>query len=161
MAKYIIEGQPIETQGDLTEAEIEQIAAELGGKQVKAPMPGAVQGAQAAAQIPLQTLSAPAPIPEAPGGFKQGILDPFRGGSQLVAEGLGMLGSKWGKSEAARMQESITAQEKEYKAGRAAAGEAGFDWARAGGNVLSPANLAALPAKGASNLYSLLKSGTC
>lgn len=157
MPVYNINGQRIRTSKDLTDAEIDEIAADLSPaaapSQAEAPI-----GSELASQIPTGGVQAPPARPEAPSGFRQGILDPFRGGAQAIAQGLGALGSEWGASEAKRMQESIDYTEAQYQAQRKAAGEEGFDAARLAGNVLSPANIVALPAKGASALYSLAKS---
>jgi hypothetical protein len=159
MPKYTINGQTIRTDKELTDAEIDEIAADLGGSTARQPAAGPVIGSEAAYQIPLQSVQAPAAQAPSPSSFRQGVLDPFRGGSQLVAEGLGTLGSEWGKSEAQRMQESINANEAAYQAQRKAAGETGMDVGRLAGNIVSPANLLALPAKGATKIASLLKAG--
>lgn len=156
MPVYNINGQRIRTDKDLSDAEIDEIAAELSTPAVS--QAGAPMGSELAAQIPTGGIQTPPARPEAPSGFRQGILDPFRGGAQLVAEGLGAVGSQWGASEAQRMQESLKAMEAQYQAQRKAAGEEGFDLARLAGNVLSPANIVALPAQGASKLYSLVKA---
>lgn len=156
MPVYNINGQRIRTDKDLSDAEIDEIAAELSTQAVS--QAGAPMGSELAAQIPTGGIQAPPARPEAPSGFRQGILDPFRGGAQLVAEGLGAAGSQWGASEAQRMQESLKATEAQYQAQRKAAGEEGFDLARLAGNILSPANIVALPAQGASKLYSLAKT---
>lgn len=140
MPTYTINGKRITTDKVLTETEIDEIAAELGtsspSAQAEAPM-----GASAASQIPTGGVQAPAMRTEAPSGFKQGLLDPFRGGSRLIAEGLGAMGSEYFKGEADRMSQSMRAQEAEYQQQRTAAGQEGFDTARLAGNVLNPANL--------------------
>lgn len=159
MPTYTINGKKIKTDRQLSDTEIDEIAADLGVGSVPVPQQGPVMGAAAASQIPGQSVSAPAAQVEAPSGIRQGLLDPFRGGAQLVAQGLGALGSTWGQTEAQRMQESIDAEEAAYRAQRQAAGETGMDWSRIAGNVLSPANIVSLPAQGASKLASLLKAG--
>jgi hypothetical protein len=140
MPTYTINGKRITTDKVLSETEIDEIAGELGtsapASQVPPPM-----GAQAAAQIPTGGIQAPMAQTEAPSGFMQGLLDPFRGGAQLVAKGLGALGSDYFKGEAQRMGESMQAQEAAYQQQRAAAGQEGFDASRLAGNVFNPANL--------------------
>jgi hypothetical protein len=140
MPTYTINGKRITTDKVLSETEIDEIAGELGTSappsQAAAPI-----GAQAAAQIPTGGVQAPMAQTEAPSGFRQGLLDPFRGGAQLIARGLGAMGSDYFKSEAQRMDESIRAQEAAYQQQRAAAGQEGFDASRLAGNVLNPANL--------------------
>lgn len=140
MPTYTINGKRITTDKVLTETEIDEIAAELGTSsppaQAEAPI-----GASAASQIPTGGMQAPQVQQEVPSGFKQGLLDPFRGGAQLVAKGLGALGSDYFKGEAARMGESMQAQEAAYQAQRAATGQEGFDTSRLMGNVINPANL--------------------
>ena len=157
MPTYTINGKKIKTDRPLSDTEIDEIAADLGvgaspAQQSATPPPSSNVGAL---QPSVPTAQQPEPI----SSFKQGILDPFRGGSQLVAQGMGLLGSSWGESEAKRMQESIDAQEAAYKAQRKAAGEEGLDWGRIAGNILSPANIVAVPAQGVSKLASLLKAG--
>jgi len=154
MAQYIeVNGEPVEFPDDMSDA---QIAAVLKGVTAKQPMPSS---SETALQIPTGGVQAPPAQIEAPSGFRQGLLDPFRGGSQLITKGMGALGSTWGAAEAQRMQESINAEEAAYQSQRKAAGQEGMDWARVAGNVLSPANIAALPAQAASKIYSILKAG--
>jgi hypothetical protein len=140
MPTYTINGKRITTDKVLTEAEIDEIAAELGTS-ASAPQVPPPMGAQIASQIPTGGVQAPMTQTEAPSGFKQGLLDPFRGGAQLIAEGLGAIGSDYFKSEAQRMDESKRAQEAEYQQQRLAAGQQGFDGSRLVGNVFNPANL--------------------
>lgn len=150
MPVYTISGQRIRTDKNLTDAEIDEIAAELS---VSAqPAVGASLGSEMATQIPTGGIQAPAARPEAPSGFRQGLLDPLRGGAQLIAKGLGALGSEYFQKEAQRMTESMTAEEKAYQAQRKAAGQEGFDAARLAGNIVNPASLlsgggATLPAQ--------------
>lgn len=154
MAQYIeVNGEPVEFPDDMSDA---QIADVLKGVTAKQPMPSS---SETALQIPTGGVQAPPAQIEAPSGFRQGLLDPFRGGSQLITKGMGALGSTWGAAEAQRMQESINAEEAAYQSQRKAAGQEGMDWARVAGNVLSPANIAALPAQAASKIYSILKAG--
>jgi len=140
MPTYTINGKRITTDKVLTDTEIDEIAADLGtsspSAQAEAPI-----GASAASQIPTGGVQAPTVRTEAPSGFKQGLLDPFRGGAQLIAKGLGAMGSDYFKGEADRMGESMRAQEAAYQQQRAAAGQEGFDTARLAGNVVNPANL--------------------
>ena len=155
MPTYTINGRRITTAKPLSEAEIDEIAADLGMQ--AAPQADAPIGSSMASQIPTGGIKAPAPQQEAPSGFKQGLLDPFRGGAQLVAEGLGAMGSDYFKGEAQRMKESMQAQEAGYQAQRAAAGQEGFDVSRLGGNILNPVNL--LPIAGATPFTKALSGG--
>lgn len=156
MPTYIINGKRVTTAKPLSDDEIEEIAADL-----EAPAPAAQSappiGSSMASQIPTGGVQAPAKPVEAPSGFKQGLLDPLRGGTQLVAEGLGALGSDYFKGESQRMKESLQAQEAQYQSQRAAAGEEGFDAARLGGNILNPVNL--LPVGGTTPLRKALAGG--
>ena len=150
MPVYTINGQRIRTNKDLSDAEIDEIAAELTAS--TKPETGAPMGSELAAQIPTGGMQAPAVRPEAPSGFRQGLLDPLRGGAQLVAKGLGALGSEYFQKEAQRMTESMAAEEKAYQAQRKAAGQEGFDAARLAGNIVNPVSLlsgggATLPAQ--------------
>lgn len=156
MPVYNINGQRIRTDKELSDAEIDEIAGELGTSAPPSQVPPPI-GAQAAAKIPTGGIQAPMAQPEAPSGFMQGLLDPFRGGAQLVAQGLGALGSDYFKSEAQRMGESVQAQEAAYQQQRAAAGQEGLDASRLAGNVLNPANL--LGGFGATPFRQALSSG--
>lgn len=84
-------------------------------------------------------------------GFLMGVKDPISGGAQMLPRGLAYATSLGGsrpnpvsrffESEAQRVDEMVRAEEAAYQQQRAARGDTGFDWARLGGNVLSPANL--------------------
>jgi hypothetical protein len=156
MPTYTINGKRITTDKVLSETEIDEIAAELGTSALP-PQAALPIGAQAASQIPTGDFQAPAVQQEAPSGFKQGLLDPFRGGAQLVAKGLGAMGSDYFKGEAQRMGESMQAQEAAYQQQRVAAGQEGFDASRLAGNVFNPANL--LGGFGATPFRQALSSG--
>lgn len=155
MPVYTINGQRIRTDKDLSDAEIDEIAAELSTAQ--APAASAPIGSSMAAQIPTGGVQAPAARPAAPSGFKQGLLDPFRGGAQLISSALGGLGSEYFQKEAQRMTESMTAEEQAYQAQRKAAGEEGFDTARLAGNIVNPVNL--LSAGGATVPSQAIRTG--
>lgn len=86
-----------------------------------------------------------------------GMADPIHGGAQLLTnmlpDGLVQAGNKvnnWIADKTgmvARLPEggvdqAVRQREADYQARRTAAGETGADWARIGGNVLSPANIA-------------------
>lgn len=156
MPTYTINGKRITTDKVLSEAEIDEIAAEVGTKAPPVQSAPAV-GSSLANQIPTGGVQAPSVQQTAPSGFKQGLLDPFRGGAQLVAKTLGGMGSDYFKGEAARMDESLKAQEAQYQAERAAAGQEGFDTSRLFGNILNPANL--LPVGGATPFTKALTTG--
>lgn len=156
MPTYTINGKRITTDKVLSEAEIDEIAAEVGTKAPPVQSAPAV-GSSLANQIPTGGVQAPSVQQTAPSGFKQGLLDPFRGGAQLIAKTLGGMGSDYFKGEAARMDESLKAQEAQYQAERAAAGQEGFDTSRLFGNILNPANL--LPVGGATPFTKALTTG--
>lgn len=137
MAQVIeFNGELVEFPDEMSDAEI---AAVLQGSTT--PQPGPVIGAPQAAQIPGQSMKAPQPMAPAPSGFRQGLLDPIRGGAQLISKGLGAMGSDYFAGEAQRMTESITEEEKAYQEQRKAAGETGFDAARLAGNIVNPVSL--------------------
>jgi hypothetical protein len=85
-------------------------------------------------------------------GVLMGMKDPISAGAQMLPRGLeymtsigGMFPnevSKFFGSEAKRVDEMVKGEEQAYQEQRKAKGEEGFDWARMGGNVVSPANLA-------------------
>lgn len=156
MPTYTINGKRITTDKVLSETEIDEIAGELGTSSSASRAEPAI-GSAAANLIPTGGVTAPPVQQEAPSGFKQGLLDPFRGGAQLVAQGLGALGSDYFKGEAQRMGESVRAQEEEYQKQRAAAGQEGFDVSRLVGNIVNPANL--LPAGGTTVFNKALATG--
>lgn len=89
--------------------------------------------------------------------FGQGLRDPIDAGAQLLTkmlpEGIVQGGNKlnnWladktgmvGKLPDGGVDQQVREQEKSYQQARQATGQDGIDWARLGGNVLSPANLA-------------------
>ena len=156
MPTYTINGKRITTDKVLSETEIDEIAGELGTPPPAAQVVPAI-GASAANLIPTGGVSAPPAQQPPPSSFVQGLLDPFRGGAQLVAKGLGALGSDYFKSEAQRMSESMRAQEAEYQQQRAASGQEGFDVPRLMGNIVNPANL--LPIKAATPLRQAVGTG--
>lgn len=93
--------------------------------------------------------------PEAPSGFVQGVLDPVYGAGQLVGKVLeqvpqdvSVMGIPVAQAAKAFSEKVVPQREQQYQTGRAAAGEQGFDWARLGGNVVSPANIVAGGAAG-------------
>lgn len=95
--------------------------------------------------------SAEAPITS---GFLMGLKDPISGGAQLLPKGLAALTSLGGavpntvsrffESEAERVNKMTQEEENAYQASRKAQGESGFDVARLAGNIINPANLAAV-----------------
>jgi len=91
---------------------------------------------------------------EAPSGFIQGVMDPIHGGAQLLTKALpdsvvetGNKANNWLADKGlplARIPEGgvdqmVREREQNYQTARNNAGETGFDWARLGGNVASPA----------------------
>ena len=86
-------------------------------------------------------------------GFAMGLKDPITAGAQMLPRGLAAIASlgglapniasEWFSKEAQRVDEMARAEEAQYQANRAAAGESGFDVARMAGNVINPANIAA------------------
>lgn len=158
MAQIVeVNGEDIEFPDNMTNEQIAQAIRTMTG--ARQPQAGPVMGAPAAALIPGQSAQAPAARPAAPSGFAQGLLDPFRGGVQLVTEGLGAIGFPGMAERAAQQQQSINALEAEYQQQRQAAGETGFDVGRLAGNVVNPANLLALPARGVSTVRGAIQSG--
>jgi hypothetical protein len=85
-------------------------------------------------------------------GFLMGLKDPISGGAQLLPRGLEFVTSAGGSlpnpvskffgSEAQRVDEIVKQEEQAYQQNRQTQGESGFDWARLGGNVFNPANVA-------------------
>jgi hypothetical protein len=130
MPTYVINGKKVRTETALTDAQIDEIASSLGGT--------TTQSATAA--------NAPT------SGFLMGLKDPITAGAQLLPRGLEFLTSAGGLapnpvsqffgSEAQRVDEMARAEEAAYQQNRAAAGREGFDFARLGGNIVNPANIA-------------------
>lgn len=91
-------------------------------------------------------------ISSAPARALQGARDPIDAAAQLLSRGLEFLSSAGGLapnpvseyfgSEAGRIDEGIGKYDRELEQARKATGQEGFDFARFGGNVISPANLA-------------------
>jgi hypothetical protein len=85
----------------------------------------------------------------------QGVTDPFYGGAQIGAA-IGAatdygFGPEMPPAQAKQVDQSVRAREREYEIRRGP--DAGFDWGRLLGNVLSPQNVAltaAAPASAAS-----------
>ena len=67
-------------------------------------------------------------------GFAMGMADPSVGAFQLASNVVG---------QGAPVNQAIQNKEAQYEAERKSVGSDGFDWARTGGNALSPANLLA------------------
>lgn len=107
--------------------------------------PDNMTSAQIEAALSGQTATAPS------SGFLMGVKDPISGGAQLLPRGLSYATSLGGarpnpvsrffEEEARRVDEMVRAEESAYQQQRAARGETGFDFARLGGNIVSPANL--------------------
>jgi hypothetical protein len=91
-------------------------------------------------------------ISSAPARALQGARDPIDAAAQLLPRGLEFLSSAGGLapnpvseffgSEAGRVDKGIEKYDRELEQARKATGQEGFDFARFGGNVISPANLA-------------------
>jgi hypothetical protein len=91
-------------------------------------------------------------ISSAPARALQGARDPIDAAAQLLPRGLEFLSSAGGLapnpvseffgSEAGRVDKGIGQYERELEQARKSTGQEGFDFARFGGNVFSPANLA-------------------
>lgn len=87
-------------------------------------------------------------------GFLMGLKDPISGGAQLLPKGLEAVTSlgglapnpvsKFFGSEAERVNKMVQEEEAAYQASRKAQGDTGFDVSRLAGNVINPANLAAV-----------------
>lgn len=111
-----------------------------------------LQQAQGTGQAKAQQPSGPPPA-----GFLTGLADPIHGGAQLLTKMLpqsvvsagdrlnNWLADKTGlvsRLPSGGVDQQVRDRESTYQAQRAAAGETGIDWARLGGNIASPANLA-------------------
>lgn len=135
MPTYVIGGKRISVEQSLTDAQIEEIAADLG----------------VTAQ-PTETTQAGQPAVEAPtSGFLMGLKDPISGGAQLlervlpqpVVEQVNKLNQvlvDYGLVSplpSGGVGQMVTEEEKAYQQGRQARGETGFDFSRLGGNVVS------------------------
>ena len=128
MPTYVIGGKKIQTEAQLSESQIDEIASSLG---VTKEQP---------------SIAAPS------SGFLMGIKDPISAGAQLLPRGLEQVTSLGGLapnpvsrffgSEAQRVDEMVRAEEAAYQQQRAAQGETGFDVGRLGGNIVNPANIA-------------------
>lgn len=128
MPTYTIEGKRIRTDAQLSDSDIDEIAMSIHQQQ---------QPQQAEAEAPITS------------GFAMGLKDPISAGAQLLPRGLEYVTSLGGTtpnpvsrflgSEAARVDEMVKQEEQAYQAQREGDG---VDWARLGGNVVSPANLA-------------------
>lgn len=95
------------------------------------------------------------PKQAAPSGFIQGLMDPVYGAGQLVGkaleqvpEGVSIMGIPVAKAAQAFSEKVVPQREQQYQTAREASGQDGFDWARVGGNIVSPANLVAGGAAG-------------
>jgi len=128
MPTYVIGGKKIQTEAQLSESQIDEIASSLGVTQEQ------------------PSVAAPS------SGFLMGIKDPISAGAQLLPRGLEQVTSLGGLapnpvsrffgSEAQRVDEMVRAEEAAYQQRRAAQGETGFDFGRLGGNIVNPANIA-------------------
>jgi hypothetical protein len=128
MPTYVIGGKKIQTEAQLSESQIDEIASSLGAAQEQ------------------PSVAAPS------SGFLMGIKDPISAGAQLLPRGLEQVTSLGGLapnpvsrffgSEAQRVDEMVRAEEAAYQQRRAAQGETGFDIGRLGGNIVNPANIA-------------------
>lgn len=130
MPTYVIAGKRIQTQQPLTDEQIDEIAAEMGGQPVTPAQP----------QIEAPT-----------SGFMMGLKDPISGGAQLlervlpqpVVEQVNRLNSVLAQYGLVSplpeggVSQMVRQEEQAYQAGRAARGEEGFDVARLGGNIVS------------------------
>lgn len=125
MPQYIeVDGEVVEFPDEMSEAEIAR----------------AIKGQTASSQKPITS------------GFLMGVKDPISGGAQLLPRGLEFITSAGGiapnrlsqffGSEAQRVDEMVKAEEQAYQQARQQQGGDGFDWARLGGNILSPMNIA-------------------
>lgn len=123
---------------------------EFNGEVVE--FPDNMSDAQIAAALKGQTAKqTEAPITS---GFLMGLKDPISGGAQLLPRGLEAVTSLGGLapnpvsrffgSEAERVNQMVQQEEAAYQAARKAQGDTGFDVSRLAGNVINPANLAAV-----------------
>lgn len=138
MTQYIQFGEDIvEFPDNMSEADIESALAVASGV------------SDQERSIPQMPFTKPAAAPTS--GFLMGLKDPISGGAQLAPRGLAYATSLGGAipnpvsrffdEEARRVDAMVRAEQEAYMAQREAQGETGFDVARMGGNILSPANL--------------------
>lgn len=123
---------------------------EFNGEVVE--FPDNMSDAQIAAALKGQT--AKQPEASITSGFLMGLKDPISGGAQLLPRGLEAVTSLGGLapnpvsrffgSEAERVNQMVQQEEAGYQAARKAQGDTGFDVSRLAGNVINPANLAAV-----------------
>lgn len=115
------------------------------------------------------------PKSEGPSSFKMGLADPIHGGAQLLTQVLpdkvvkfgdqinNWLAEKTGmvaKLPPGGVDQQVREREQAYQSQRAAAGEDGIDWARLGGNMLSPVNIGiGAVAPGAATLAGRMAAG--
>jgi len=141
MTQYIQFGEDIvEFPDGMSEADIESALSIASGVNEDRSIP----------QMPFTGAVAPVTAPTS--GFLMGLKDPISGGAQLAPRGLAYATSLGGAipnsvsrffdEEARKVDEMVRAEQAAYMAQRQAQGETGFDFARLGGNILSPANLA-------------------
>ncbi len=133
MPTYVIGDKKIRTEAPLTEAQIDEIAGSLGIVQ----------------QQPVASNVAAAPS----SGFLMGLKDPISAGAQMlprILEQVTSLGgltpnqaSQFFAEEAKKVDEMVRQENAAYEAQRLREGREGFDFARLGGNVLNPVNIAA------------------
>lgn len=152
-------------------ASLDEIAAKYSGGAVAQdtgdPMDALAAKVNAYYEQAPKTVVGATPVPAAPpvnmpqlsrmDKVKRGVVDPIEGAAQLLynvlpesIQNLGNRANNWlaentglvGKLPEAGLNEAIKRSEGDYQASRAAQGDTGIDWWRAGGNVLSPANLA-------------------
>jgi len=141
MPVYLIEGKKVRSETPLSDAEIDEIGAEIRASQ------------QAAPTVPTQEKPmGSVDTGDITSGFLMGIKDPITAGAQMLPRGLETLTSAGGMypnvvssffaSEAAKMDALAREEEQKYQASRAAQGGEGFDTSRLAGNILNPANIA-------------------
>lgn len=144
MTQYIQVGEDVvEFPDDMSD---EDIAAAIAGSARQVPL------------MPERRLQTAAPT----SGFLMGLKDPISGGAQLLPRALSQATSLFGATpnalsqyfadEARRVDEMVKAEQAAYAQQRQAAGQTGFDWARLGGNIASPASL--VPSTFAASLIS-------
>lgn len=132
MPTYNIGGKKIKTEQPLSDAQIDEIAKDLGisAKQESMPAFGGMDEYGVENNVEAGQ----------PTGFARGLEDP-------VVALMQMLGGE-------ELRKRLSQREQEYQKQREAAGETGIEWSRVGGNVLNPLNIipGAAAAKGAAVL---------
>ena len=156
---YTIAGRKFTTPRQLTDQELEELAASL-----KEPAPAPTYEAVGSQGQPIPGISTAAPEVTTPSNVEttpdslvttnsyfRGLKDPIDAGAQMLPRALSSITSlggvvpnmfsDWFSSEAERVDKMIQAEEQKYQQTRKQEGATGIDWGRAAGNIVNPATL--------------------